>query len=80
MHQEPAGVDTGGGIPTYVPSGAGWVVCEPAIHYGASYPHGDVTYRIIQAAIEVHRRMGPGFVESVYEESLSILWLLSVSG
>ncbi|HUS29853.1 MAG TPA: GxxExxY protein, partial [Kofleriaceae bacterium] len=28
--------------------------------------------RVLEAAIEVHRYLGPGFVESVYEQSLAI--------
>ena len=34
--------------------------------------HGDLTDKIIGAAIEVHRRLGPGFIESIYENSLVI--------
>jgi len=32
----------------------------------------DLTERIIGAAIEVHRKMGPGFLESIYENALAI--------
>ena len=38
----------------------------------------ELTYKIIVAAMEVHKRLGPGFLESVYEEAFSIE--LNVSG
>lgn len=37
---------------------------------GAQVPrHRDLTQRILAAAIEVHRVLGPGYVESVYEQA-----------
>lgn len=32
--------------------------------------HEDLTGKIIGAAIEVHRQLGPGFIESIYENAL----------
>jgi len=34
--------------------------------------HEDLTEQIIGAAIQVHRTLGPGFLESIYENSLVI--------
>jgi len=36
------------------------------------YPHQELTESIIAAAIAVHRALGPGFVEKVYENALAI--------
>jgi GxxExxY protein len=35
------------------------------------YPDADITNRIIGCAIEVHKALGPGLLESVYESCLS---------
>jgi GxxExxY protein len=35
-------------------------------------PENAITDRIIKCAIEVHRHLGPGLLESVYEEALDI--------
>ena len=32
----------------------------------------DLSHRVIGAAIEVHRRLGPGFLESTYQRALAI--------
>ena len=34
--------------------------------------HSDETDRIIAAGIEVHRTLGPGFLEQIYEEALAL--------
>ena len=40
---------------------------EPAV-----YPYKDLTQKVIGAAMEVHRNLGPGFLESVYEAALAV--------
>lgn len=37
-----------------------------------SLPHENLTHAIIGAAIDVHRRLGPGFIESIYANALCV--------
>ena len=43
-----------------------------AVHSQSISPDADPTRAIIGAAIEVHKVLGPGFVESIYENALCI--------
>lgn len=37
---------------------------------GSGYLHGELTHEIVGAAIEVHRHLGPGQLESLYQRAL----------
>ncbi|MEY2521278.1 MAG: hypothetical protein QOF24_3037 [Verrucomicrobiota bacterium] len=44
---------------------------------GRELRNSQTTQRIIAAAIRVHREIGPGFLESVYEQALAVEFALS---
>jgi len=37
----------------------------------AEFLYGDLTDKVIELAIRVHKKLGPGFVERIYEKALS---------
>ena len=43
-----------------------------AMKPGSSLANAELTDRIIAAAISVHRELGPGFLEAIYEEALAV--------
>ncbi len=45
---------------------------DPQRYVKAEYPLSDVTARIIAAAKEVHRTLGPGFGEVFYQRALAL--------
>jgi hypothetical protein len=44
----------------------------------AEYPYKELTGKIIGAAMEVHRNLGHGFLESVYESALAVEFRIKI--
>jgi GxxExxY protein len=44
---------------------------------GKELGNSEITQRIIAAAIQVHRELGPGFLGSIYEQALAVEFELS---
>lgn len=47
-------------------------ICSGAFDKETEFGDAELTGRIIGAAIEVHRNLGPGLLESVYEATLAL--------
>lgn len=44
----------------------------PVKHIPMDMPENAITERIIKCAIEVHKQLGPGLLENIYEEAISV--------
>ncbi len=43
---------------------------DAQMNHDDNFPHKEVTYNIIGIAMRIHRELGSGFLEAVYEEAL----------
>ncbi len=59
----------------FVSSGRRWITSPPNLEHARSEPSADIdaiATDLLDAAIEVHRALGPGFLEAIYEEALCL--------
>jgi GxxExxY protein len=55
------------------PEEKGGTLFRPDPRFGETPPEvNDAARRVVEAAVEVHRHLGPGYVESVYENALAV--------
>jgi GxxExxY protein len=55
------------------PEERGGTLFRPDPRFGETPPEvNDAARRVVEAAVEVHRHLGPGYVESVYENALAV--------
>ena len=55
------------------PEEKGGTLFRPDPRFGETQPEvNDAAWRVVEAAVEVHRHLGPRYVESVYESALAV--------